>query len=262
MPSPLYTAENTNIAYALRWSLAVFWKQAAPDDATWLPLLQAAAEPDGIRILEHRLTQENTSQFLISTKPHVSPAACIRSVKGRLQYLVREVSPKPFRRNYRVCSLGEANQKAIEQYVSTQTMHHPLADFRARAIFDQHQFTDDSLNLSLARRSAHGEFVYNLHLVAVHQERHAEISEEFLQKSSGMLRKVAGKRLHLLSRVGMLADHLHTTVGCIVNESPLEVGLSYLNNLAFAHGMRPVFQYGFYVGTFGPYDMKAVRWNL
>jgi len=28
--------------------------------------------------------------------------------------------------------------------------------------------------------------------------------------------------------------------------------LSYLNNLAYAHGMRPRYQFGFYVGTFGP----------
>jgi hypothetical protein len=40
------------------------------------------------------------------------------------------------------------------------------------------------------------------------------------------------------------------------------VGLSYLNNLAFAHGMRPLYQFGFYLGTFGPFDMNAVRRNL
>ena len=45
----------------------------------------------------------------------------------------------------------------------------------------------------------------------------------------------------------------------IVDEAPLAVGLSYLNNIAHAHGMVPLFQFGIYAGTFGPYDMNAVR---
>ena len=44
-----------------------------------------------------------------------------------------------------------------------------------------------------------------------------------------------------------------------VAESPEEIALAYMNNLAFAHGMRPVYQFGYYVGTFGEYDMAAVR---
>jgi len=42
-------------------------------------------------------------------------------------------------------------------------------------------------------------------------------------------------------------------------ESPLEVAVGYLNNLAYAQGMKRVYQYGFYVGTFGEYDLGAIR---
>ena len=262
MPTPLYTAENISIAYGLRWSLAVFWRLPAPASAAWLPALQDATEPDGVRILEHQFARENVSQYLISTKPHVSPASCVRSVKGRLQYLVRNDFPKPFRRNYSICSLGEANQAAIEKYVAGQMNHHPVADPRLKAILEPYQFNDYNLNLALPRRSGHGEFIYNLHLVAVHQERFAEISEGFLNKTREMLMGIARKKSHLLSRIGLLADHVHWTLGCNISESPIEVGVSYLNNLAFVHGMRPVFQYGLYVGTFGPYDMNAVHRNL
>jgi hypothetical protein len=75
MPSPLYTADNVRIAYQLNWSLAVFWNQnqhIARSD--WFASLQAATEQDGVRILEHRTTKPNVSQFLLSTRPHVSPA--------------------------------------------------------------------------------------------------------------------------------------------------------------------------------------------
>ena len=34
--------------------------------------------------------------------------------------------------------------------------------------------------------------------------------------------------------------------------------LAFLNNLAFVHGMKPVFQFGAYVGTFGEYHQGAV----
>jgi hypothetical protein len=101
--------------------------------------------------------------------------------------------------------------------------HHPMADPRIETLLAPFQFTDDRLDLGRPRRSSHGEFIYNLHLVAVHEQRFAEVD---------------------------------------VAESPLDVGLSYLNNLAYAHGMRPRYQFGYYVGTFGPYDMNAVRRHL
>ena len=262
MPSPLYTAENVGISYALRWSLMAFWNHAIPTPASWLPALQEVTEPDGVRVLEHRIARENVSQFLVSTKPNVSPAHCLRSIKGRLQYLVRDVLPKAFRRNYRIASPGEGNQAAIEQYVAAQLQHHPMADPRVDAMLAPHQFVDSSLNLSMPRRSGHGEFDYNLHLVVVNRERFVEIREEYVRRTNEMLKGVARKKNHLLSRIGLLADHVHWTLGCKIDESPLEVGVSYLNNLAFAHGMRPVFQFGFYAGTFGSYDMDAVRQKL
>ena len=261
MPDAIYTADNVRLAYELRWSVAVFWTHAAPPPASWLPPLQEVTEPDGVRILEHRFTKANVSQFLISTKPHVPPAQCLHSVKGRLQHLVRAAGPKAFRRNYSIRSLGAANQQAIEAYVATQLQHHPIADPRIETLLAPYQFTDDRLDLGRPRRSSHGEFIYNLNLVAVHEQRFAEVDVDCCRRTVDMLQRAARKRNDLL-RVGLLVDHLHWTVGCDLAESPLDVGLSYLNNLAYAHGMRPRYQFGFYVGTFGPYDMNAVRRHL
>ena len=93
--SPIYTLDNCHAAYQLNWSLSVFWHQP-PTAADWLDALQTATEPDGVRVLEHRLADERMSQFLVSTKPAVSPHALVRTVKGRLQYLVRGERPKAF----------------------------------------------------------------------------------------------------------------------------------------------------------------------
>ena len=37
------------------------------------------------------------------------------------------------------------------------------------------------------------------------------------------------------------------------------VAIGYMNNLGFAHGMKPLLQFGFFVGTFGEYDSGAIR---
>jgi hypothetical protein len=48
-------------------------------------------------------------------------------------------------------------------------------------------------------------------------------------------------------------------LGCPLEVAPSEVALGFLNNLAYAHGMKAVFQFGAYAGTFGEYHQGAVR---
>ena len=51
---------------------------------------------------------------------------------------------------------------------------------------------------------------------------------------------------------------IHLTLGCEISESPEEVALGYLNNCAYAYGMKPVYRFSYYVETFGEYDRGAV----
>jgi len=37
------------------------------------------------------------------------------------------------------------------------------------------------------------------------------------------------------------------------------VVLKLMNNLAFVHSMKPVYQFSAYVATFGEYDQRALR---
>lgn len=48
------------------------------------------------------------------------------------------------------------------------------------------------------------------------------------------------------------------TIGCGLQESPQEIAVKYMNNLAFVQGMKAVFRYSFFAGTFGEYDLGAV----
>src|SRR5688572_5060192 len=97
---PLYTATNTEPAYQLNWGLTLFWRDRMLPDTDWLAELQQITEPDGVRVIKHRVPTRGASQCFVSTKPPVSRAELIRSVKGRLQHLIRQQIPKAFQRNY------------------------------------------------------------------------------------------------------------------------------------------------------------------
>ena len=262
MPAPLYTADNCSAAYQLKWSLSVFWRTAPPRELEWLDSLKAATEADGVRILEHRFKSDNVSQFLVSTRPDSAPPQIVRSLKGRLQYLVREQLHKAFRRNYSIHSVGSANLTAVEGYVASQLEHHRMADQRVQLRLAKYQIHCPEADLSLAMRGSHGEYHYNLHVVLVHVERWTEVRDDVLTAIREMVLKSSRAKGHRLARAGILADHVHLLLGCNLAESPQDVALGYLNNLAYAQGMRPVYQYGFYVGTVGQYDLGAIRGNL
>jgi len=134
-----------------------------------------------------------------------------------------------------------------------------MADPRVEARFKDFQFVFSNVNPTAEQFSSHGRYVYGLHLVLVHEARWREIREEELAVTRDMLFKVARQKGHRISRLALLPDHLHATIGCGFQESPEEVALSYMNNVAFAHGMKPIFCASYYVGTFGEYDMGVIR---
>ncbi len=255
---PIYTPKNVEPAYQLNWGLTIFWRENPVPDSQWFMQLQAETESDGVRVIKHRTTNGDASQFFVSTKPHVSPSQMIRSVKGRLQYLIQSHQPKAFQRNYAVRSIGAATRSVVEDYVEKQLDRHPMADSRVQDQLQQYQKSFPDVDLSQPVTSAHGQYCFNLHLVLVNDHRWMEIRSSILEKLSRMIDRVASKYGHRVSRVGLLADHVHLTMGCVVDQSPEDVALSYLNNLAYAVGMTPNFQFGYYVGTIGEYDRGAV----
>ena len=258
MLEPLYTIDNCQPAYQLRWSLALFAEHPIPSPVEWLGSLKASTERDGVRLLEHQ-NQGNVQHFLISTRPDVPPPQIVKSVKGRLQNAIKEQAPKMFRRNFRLTSLGHSNRTTVEAYVAGQLGHHRMADERVDRMLADFQFEFPGVDLSLPQRSAHGEYLYNLHVVLVHAERWNEVRRDRLQTSAEMIIRCARTKRHRLSRLAMLADHMHLALGVPYPNAPGAVALGYMNNLAFAHGMTALFSPSYYVGTFGEYDMNAVR---
>jgi REP element-mobilizing transposase RayT len=179
-------------------------------------------------------------------------------MKGRLQYAVRQTLPRALQRNYALRSFGSVTRSAVEHYVAAQLEHHRMADARVQAMLERFQIVHADIDLSRARSTTHGIYWYNLHLVLVHRERWAEVREPMLERLRNMIEGVCRKKAYLLSRTGILPDHLHLALGCPLEMAPAEVALAFLNNLAYVHQMKAVFQFGAYVGTFGEYHLGAV----
>lgn len=262
MPEPLYTAGHCRIAYQLHWSLTLFATQAWPEKDSWWQPLQQAVEPDGVRLLEFRSSEPATGQLFVSCKPEAAPAQLVRSVKGRLQYLFRDAIPQFWRRHYSITSVGDANNDVLQGYVARQVQHHPMADPRTTERLLQAQFHDPTVDLAALRASAHGRFTHSLQVVLENEGHGCDTRQEFLAASRAMVIGVCRKKSWLLSRLGMVANHLHLLLGCDVADAPRDVALSLMNNLAFAQGMKRIYEHSFYVGTFGSYDHGAIRRKL
>jgi REP element-mobilizing transposase RayT len=127
--TPVYTSSNCRAAYQLNWSVTAFPKSTLPDRCEWLSDLKSATEPDGVRVLECH-AEDRCVQFFVSSRPDRSLSAIVASVKGRLQYFVRDQFPRAFRRNYRIESVGSAKAETLDSYVGNQTTRHAMADPR------------------------------------------------------------------------------------------------------------------------------------
>jgi REP element-mobilizing transposase RayT len=261
-PDPIYAPSNTSQAYQLNWSLAIFPHDRMPPESEWIEQLKIDVERDSVRILEHRKCAERAHQFLLSTRPETVPSGIVRTIKGRLQYLVRGQCPRAFHRNYRIQSVGESNNACLQAYAGKQPARHPMADPQVQSTIESLQFFDRAVNLVEVRNSSHGQFQNNLHLVFENRDRLPDISEQSLRTMQATIRKCSMKKGHLLSRIGLVANHVHILLGCGVDESPQSVALALMNNLAFAFGMKAILDFSYYAGTFGSYDRDAVRRQL
>jgi REP element-mobilizing transposase RayT len=258
MPEPIYTRGNCHVGGELKWGFSVFWRTPV-NESPWLEQLAAATKSDGIDVRRHRFAKPGVSQFELSTRADVSPYMIVQRVKGRLQYLVRDRMPKPFQKNYALRSIGYVTRDIIEQYVANQTKHHIMADPAVQQRFERFQIHQAEIDLSEPQQTSHGVYWYNLHVTMVHEHRCTEIRETVLARIREMILNVSRAKGHLLSRAGILADHIHLALGCPFNVAPDEIALCYMNNLAFVHGMKPVFQYGVHLRTFSEYDLGAVK---
>jgi REP element-mobilizing transposase RayT len=255
---PLYTPANVTFAYQLRWAMTLFITGNRPPLDSIAAITQAL-ETDGIRVLSQRYAEPDMLQLTLSTLPHVSPKTIAQRVKGRLWYAWQSSGDVAIEKHYALRSYGTQDRKRIEAYIAGQASHHPMATEKATNLFRDVNFIDEHVRLERPLSISHSLVWFNLHIVLVHTERWRNVNEAIIGSTQRMVRSVCKKYGWRLSRCGIVADHMHLSVGANVSDAVQDVVLKFMNNLAFVYDMKQVYQYGAYVATFGEYDQRALR---
>ncbi len=97
--------------------------------------------------------------------------------------------------------------------------------------------------------------------VLVVEHRNRFIDEESLRTIDHWCLRIARKKGYAISTRSVMPNHLHLALRGNIEQSPEEIALAMMNNLAYAFGQNQIWQSSYYAGTFGEYDMDAVRRN-
>ncbi len=254
-PSPLYSISELRPAFHLRYSWCGWLStRVALSELIWASL-DKAWETDGIRRLETAVGGEQI-QLTISALPHVSPVLLAQRVKGRLKHALG--SQAKFSRKLSVRSLGDSRSNLVTEYIAKQVERATFVD--ARFASELAAFTEArDFDLGSPTESRSGRYWYNLHLVLVSDRREPTTDIATLRTVFDGCARIAAKKGYKLAARSVMPDHLHLALRVPPDHSPESVAVSYLNNLAFLLGQRRWWMPSYYVGTFGEYDMHAVR---
>ena len=261
-PEPLYSSASLNRAYQLRYGWTG-WASGTPFStaliANVLPGISPEWESDGLRLLESRLTPQQI-QLTLSATPQIDPVTLAARVKGRIQHHCRrQGTAVKFSRKLALRSLGDPTRAEVEAYVRNQVVNEDLADERFRKQLAEFTTVDSEVDLSEPTETNSGRYWYNLHLVLVVRQRYRISEPGTLARIRDTVSRVCGRKCYRASTIAVLADHLHIALRGALEQSPEEIALSFLNNLAYALGQQPWWESGYYTGTFGEYSMAAVR---
>ena len=259
---PLYNARDQQPAFALRYSWSG-WPtsgdlRALPDDQ-W-PALTSAWEADGLRLLE-RTAERSQILLTFSTKPNVTPAFLAMRAKGRLQHAFRTSSAEPieFSRKLAVRAVGENTASAVEEYIRSQVKSAEFVDIRFAELLERLTVIARDVDLAQPSESRSGRYWYNLHVVLVTDGRFRFGDEPSLTKLRDGSLKIAAKKGYRIAALSVMPDHLHVALRGNVEHSPEEIALAFQNNLAHMLQRGAIWRPGYYAGTFGEYDMNAIR---
>jgi REP element-mobilizing transposase RayT len=179
---------------------------------------------------------------------------------GRLQHALRKAGqPTKFSRKVSVRSLGKNRRQDVEDYIDRQVQDASFVDPAFRQWLETLTTTNPNVDLSEPTESSHGRYWYNIHLVLVAEAKSKVVDRSAMVLVRDWCFKIAGKKGYAISRLSPMPDHLHIALRGRPVHSPEEIALAFLNNLAFCVGQKRIWRDGFYAGTFGEYDMGAVR---
>lgn len=261
---PIYTPQSVRPVHDLHYDWTGWFKDAHPGLPHGLHRAiedcRAPWQSDGLTLDTWQASGERV-QCLFTASPDVTPALCANRAKGRLQHALRQhKTPARFSRRVGFRTLGDNTRTIVEQYIARQAQKSDYVDPRFKAFLGGFTAEDGQAMLEAPYAGAHGRYWYNLHVVLVVADRGVPMTRhENFQKVRDTCFRIAAKKGHTLAAVSLMPDHLHLALRGNIEHSPLEIGLGFLNNLAFVLGYNRCWSEEFYVGTFSEYDLRAVR---
>jgi REP element-mobilizing transposase RayT len=261
-PQPLYTGRNVHPAYCLRYGWTGWPTVGASFPAGLGEVVKQVAElweGDGLRLLETCCTDE-AAQLTLSAKPEIAPVLAASRVKGRLQHALRKAGlPIQFSRKLALRSIGHNTTSDVEQYIRDQVAKAAFADGAFSERLQRATVANPAVVLADPTETNSGRYWYNLHVVLVTEQRYQRGDQPWLERIRDQSLKIARKKGHAISCLSVMPDHLHIALRGNIEHSPHEIALAFQNNLAYALGQVRLWRHTYYVGTFGEYDMRAIR---
>jgi REP element-mobilizing transposase RayT len=253
VPSPAYHLRYTWTGWP---SVGSF--PAEPVESFFKALAEAW-ETDGIRYMERQWCDQHI-QFTCSVKPTVSPTLFTSRVKGRLDHALRSSGkPTVFSRKVAFRSIGDNRREDVEAYIANQVTSGQFLDSKFSELLARYTHINPAVHLDTPTAVTRGRYWYNLHVVLVTEQRQRFVDEASWQRIAETCVRVASEQKHLLGSYSIMPEHLHMALRGNVQQSPEAIALGFMNGIADAFGQQPVLRPGYYVGTFGEYEMRAVR---
>jgi REP element-mobilizing transposase RayT len=229
--------------------------------------LDAGWARDGLTRVSRRW-QPDQIQISVKSRPELSPATVAARIKGRLDHALRQGGwTEGFHRRVGLRSLGYNTADTVLSYIATQLDRAELVDPRYVQLLAEAAWNNPDFDLSVPSATLRGRYWYDLHIVAVTNNRYrvnetlvAVIRQAVLQwafdfKHSARTRvDVATPGLRSLF---IMPDHLHIAARGPVELSPAQLAESLYGKLNGAAGYR-LFSDKIYLGTFSVYPLGCI----
>lgn len=219
--------------------------------------LRAAWRTDSLELLTCVWTPAEI-QLAFRAEPDIAPAWFSARVKGRLQHALRQAgTPVSFSRKVAMRALGDNRSEVVEAYLRAQTARAELVDDRYRATLRAAAFEDPAVDLARPLDTNRGRYWYNLHWVAVTEDRFRIGQEDFLDKVRAGVFAWAVETGSALKAFAPMPDHVHVAARGDPEKTPRELGEALWRCLNRAAGCR-LMSDQVYAGTFSEYGLGTI----
>lgn len=259
---PIYSEENISCVESLNYSCSSWLR-----DSAVFPEITAKAindcRPkwfeDGFNLTNWDLNS-GALQFCFAVKAEIPPVKFMQKVKGRLDHALRKLGHAViFSRKIAFRCLGENTREIVNGYVKKQVRKSDFADERYKKFLGNYTIFESKTNLKEPFTKYSGKYWYNIHLVIVAADRSLPITQsENFEKLKIYIPKIATKKECKIAHFAIMPDHIHISLRGNPELSPREIGLSFLNNLAYILGNFQCWNSEFYVGTFSEYSVDKL----